>query len=53
MGMEQNIQRFICKSKNNSQKRQMLKFYDVASPLYLETDTSGIGLGATLLHTRE
>ena len=26
-----------------------MKFYDDTKPLYLETDASGIGLGATLL----
>ena len=28
------------------------KFYDETKPLYLETDTSGIGLGAALLQMR-
>ena len=28
-----------------------LKFYDDTKPLYLETDTSGVGLGAALLQT--
>ena len=30
-----------------------MKFYDETKPLYLETDASGIGLGATLLHMRD
>ena len=32
-----------------------MKFYDDTKPLYLETDTSGIGLGAALLqmHKRD
>ena len=30
-----------------------MKFYDVARSLYLETDTSGIGLGAGLLQVRD
>ena len=29
-----------------------MKFYDETKPLYLETDASGIGLGTTLLQTR-
>ena len=30
-----------------------MKFYDEMKPLYLETDTSRVGLGAGLLQTRE
>ena len=30
-----------------------MKFYDETKPLYLETDVSGIGLGTTLLQTRD
>ena len=30
-----------------------MKFYDEMKPLYLETDASVIGLGATLLQTRD
>ena len=30
-----------------------IKFYNKTKPLYLETDMSGIGLGATLLQTRD
>ena len=30
-----------------------MKFYNETKPLYLETDTSGIGLGAALLQTRD
>ena len=35
------------------QKDVHMKFYDETKPLYLETDESGIGLGATLLQTRD
>ena len=30
-----------------------MKFYDETKPLYLETNASGIGLGTTLLQTRD
>ena len=30
-----------------------MKFYDETKPLYLETEASEIGLGATLLQTRD
>ena len=30
-----------------------MKFYDDAKPLYLETDTSGVGLGVALLQMHE
>ena len=30
-----------------------IKYYDVRKPLYLETDTSGAGLGDTLLQVRD
>ena len=30
-----------------------MKFYDEMKPLYLETDASGVGLGAGLLQTKE
>ena len=30
-----------------------MKFYDETKPLYLETNASGIGLGAALLQTRD
>ena len=30
-----------------------MKFYDEMKPLYIETDASGVGLGASILQTRE
>ena len=30
-----------------------MTFYDAAAPLYLETNISGIGLGARLSHVRD
>ena len=30
-----------------------MKFYDETKPIYLETDTSGIGPGAAFLQTRD
>ena len=37
------------KAKSLIKMDMCMKFYDDTKPLYLETDTSGIGLGAVLL----
>ena len=41
------------KSKSLIKASACMEFYDETKPLYLETDASGIGLGATLLQTRD
>ena len=38
--------------QNNYKKDACMKFYDDNKPLYIETDASGVGLGAALLQTR-
>ena len=40
------------KAKTVVKRNVCLKFYNVARPLYFETDASGIVLGAKLLHVR-
>ena len=46
-------QRVSDKAKLTRKEDAYLKFYDETKPLYLETDTSGVGLGAGLQQTRE
>ena len=41
------------KAKSLIQKDVYMKFYNENIPLYLKTDVSGIGLGDTLLQTRD
>ena len=41
------------KAKATVKKDTYMKFYDVARPLFLETDASGIGFGAGLLQVRD
>ena len=53
LDIEQNTPRSIWESQNNSKKDACMKFYDVARPLYLEANLSGIDLGASLLQVRE
>ena len=40
-------------AKKIVKKDACMKFYDIARPLYLETTTSGISLGARLLQLRD
>ena len=40
------------KEKSIIKEDVYMKFYDETKPLYLETDVSGVGLGASLLQTR-
>ena len=41
------------KAKNIVKKDECVKFYNVARPLYLETDASSIGLAPGLLQVRD
>ena len=41
------------KNKIFNKANVYMKFYDETKPLYLKTDDSGIGLGTTLLQTRD
>ena len=41
------------KTKSLLKTDACMKFYDETKPLYLETDASGVGLGANLLQTRD
>ena len=40
-------------AKSLVKKDTCMKYYDVRKPLYLETDSLGVGLGATLLQVRD
>ena len=42
-------QQLFDKAKSLMKAEVCMKFYDDTKPLYLETDASGIGLGAALL----
>ena len=41
------------KAKSLIQAEMCMKFYDDTKPLYIETDASGVGLGAALLQLRD
>ena len=50
--MEQDNQDLYEKAKTIVKRHTQMKFYDVTRSLYLDTDASGIGLGAGLLQVR-
>ena len=52
MDMECNISETIQQGKLIIKEDTCMKFYKETQPLYLETDASGVGLGAALLQTR-
>ena len=41
------------KAKKIIKKVSYMKFYDASRPLYLEPDTSSVGLGARILQVRD
>ena len=41
------------RAKSLVKENMCMKCYNVRKPLYLETDVSGVGLGATLLQVRD
>ena len=45
-------QKLFNKAKSIIEEDACMRFYDGTKPLYLETDTSGLGLGTGLLQTR-
>ena len=47
----ESYQSLFAKAKLLIKSDMCLKFYDDTKPLYLETDASGVGLGAALLDT--
>ena len=49
MEMEWELPKIIQHSKTIIKDGTCMKFYNGTRPLYLETDTSGVGLGAGLL----
>ena len=51
--MEQDVPGPVLQSKEDSQKDACMKCYDTSRSLYLETDVSGVGLGAGLLQVRD
>ena len=53
MDLECIISNAIQQGKIINTKDIYMKFYDETKPLYLKTDTSGIGLGTALLQTRD
>ena len=46
-------QQLFDKAKSLNEVEMCMKFYDDTKPLYLETDASGVGLGAGLLQLRD
>ena len=50
--MEQDVSDPYDRAKEIVNKYACMKFYDTSRLLYLETDASGIGLGARLLQVR-
>ena len=45
-------QKLFDKAKSTIKEGECMKFYDETKPLHLETDASGVEVGAGLLHTR-
>ena len=53
LGMEWNVTRAYMKKSQEDKKDTCMKFYDAFQCIYLETDASGIRLGAGFLKLRD
>ena len=53
MDVECHIPNIVKETKAIIKKDACMKFYDETKPLYIETDASGVGLGAALLQIRD
>ena len=53
MDLQQHLLQPIQQSQNIIKKNATMVFYNEKEQLYLETDASGVGLGASVLHMRD
>ena len=53
MDVESHIPKMFEEAKAIIKEHICMRFHDETKPLYIETDASGVGLGAALLQTKE